>query len=130
MVKVRPFRNINIYAKCYRGKSTGNPSLGWYLCSINNIYEVRRERERDTFFFLIEKDIVIQCYLTAQLMLSEGGESSPCPICQSLEYEKSRHTVPLIRAFKTAGVHFHHQSLQSVNEILTIKVPVFSGKLR
>lgn len=38
---------------------------------------------------------MIQCYLTAELMLSEECESSPCPICQSLEYEKSRHTVPL-----------------------------------
>lgn len=62
----------------------------------------KRERERsggerETFFFLlIERDLVIQCYLTAQLMLSEGGESSPCPICQSVGYEKSRHTVPLI----------------------------------
>lgn len=56
-----------------------------------------KSEERETFFSpLIEKDLVIQCYLTAQLMLSEGGESSPCPICQSVEYEKSRHTVPLI----------------------------------
>ena len=28
MVKVRPFRSINIYAKCNRGAFTGNPSLG------------------------------------------------------------------------------------------------------
>lgn len=31
--------------------------------------------------------------------------------------------------FRTAGVHFYHQSVQSVNEILIIKVLVFSGKL-
>lgn len=48
------------------------------------------------FFFLIEKDIVIQCYLTARSMLSEEGESSLCAICQSVEHEKSRYTVPLI----------------------------------
>lgn len=27
MVKVKPFRNISIHAKCYRAESTGNPSV-------------------------------------------------------------------------------------------------------
>lgn len=128
-MKVRLFRNINISAKCYRGESTENPSVGWYVCSIDNIYEVRRER--DTCLFFLKKDIVIQCYLTAQLMLSEGGESSPCPICQSVECEKSRHTVPSIHVCLELQVcTLSSKSLQSVNEILIIKVPVFSGKLR
>lgn len=107
MVKVRPFHNISIYAKCNRGAFTGNPSLGWYVYTIDRLYmksepKERSGREKGFFFFffflfqlsyLIEKHIVVQCFLTANLTVSGEGESSSCPICQCLEYEKIRASI-------------------------------------
>lgn len=67
----------------------------------------KRERERNAFFFffLIEKDIVIQCYLTAQLMLSEGVNHLPVPSVSLLNM-RGAYSAFNSCVFRTAGVHF------------------------
>lgn len=115
MVKVRPFRNIDIYARRYRGESTGNPSVGWYVCSIDNIYEVRRERERekgrgerDFFFFFFNWEGYSDSVLSHSTVNAvwRGWIISLCHLSVCWTWEEQVYSAFNSCVFRTAGVHF------------------------